>query len=220
MTINKGAKITLLLIAVAWLLKSIEWSLGVDLFHFGIYPRNRLGIFGIFFHPFIHGGFKHLFSNTVSFAILCFSLYFFIPKIASKVLRQLTLYTGIMVWLFARPSFHIGASGVIYGIASFLFFIGIFQKNPGSLIISLCIAVLNHGMLVGLVPNEEGISWESHLSGFIVGCVLAYYYRHVETEFSRKKTLEVEDDFSFEGYRNLENKGFKYNYKEKEDSQR
>lgn len=214
MKINKGAKITFLLIVIAWLLKLIEITLGVDLYHLGIYPRNRLGIFGIFFHPFIHGNFKHLFSNTVSFAILSFSLYFFIPKIASKVLWQLMLFTGIMVWFFARPSFHIGASGVIYGIASFLFFIGIFQKNPGSLIISLCIAVLNHGMLVGLVPNDKGISWESHLSGAIVGAILAYYYRFVETEFSKKKPIQLEDDFSYEGFRNIENKHYKYDYKD------
>lgn len=214
MKINKGAKITLMLITIAWLLKIFEWTLGVEFYRLGIYPRDRLGIFGVFLHPFIHGGFKHLFSNTVSFAILSFTLYFFIPKIASKVLRQLTLYTGIMVWLFARPSFHIGASGVIYGIASFLFFIGIFQKNPGSLIISLCIAILNQGMLTGLVPNEEGISWESHLSGAIVGAVMAYYYRYTESEFSQIKPLEIEDDISFEGYRNIESPSYKYNYSE------
>ncbi|NLR93210.1 rhomboid family intramembrane serine protease [Flammeovirga agarivorans] len=218
MKINKGVKVTLLLISIAWLLKILEWSLGVDLYHLGIYPRNRLGTFGILFHPFIHGGFKHLFSNTVSFAILCFSLYFFIPKVATKVLWKLSIYSGILVWIFARPSFHIGASGVIYGIASFLFFIGLFQKNPGSLIISLCIAVLNHGMLVGLVPQEDGISWESHLSGSIVGFFLAYYYRKVETTFSQQKQVEVDEDISYEGYRNLENEHFKYHYHPKDDN--
>ncbi|WP_281616444.1 rhomboid family intramembrane serine protease [Flammeovirga sp. SubArs3] len=218
MKINKGVKVTLLLISIAWLLKILEWSLGVDLYHLGIYPRNRLGAFGILFHPFIHGGFKHLFSNTVSFAILCFSLYFFIPKVATKVLWKLSIYSGILVWIFARPSFHIGASGVIYGIALFLFFIGLFQKNPGSLIISLCIAVLNHGMLVGLVPQEDGISWESHLSGSIVGFFLAYYYRKVETTFSQQKKVEIDEDISYEGYRNLENEHFKYHYHPKDDN--
>ncbi|AZQ63442.1 rhomboid family intramembrane serine protease [Flammeovirga pectinis] len=212
MKINRGLKITLLLLAIAWLLKIIEWSLEVNLYHLGIYPRNRLGFFGIFFSPFIHGGLKHIISNSFSFCILCFSLYLFIPKIASKVLIQLTLISGCMVWFFARPSFHIGASGVIYGIASFLFFLGIFQKNPGSLIISLCIAVLYQGMLTGLIPNEQGVSWESHLSGSIAGLVLAYYYKNIETEFSQKKEIKIEDDFSFEGYRNIENKAFIYKY--------
>ncbi|OHX66886.1 rhomboid family intramembrane serine protease [Flammeovirga pacifica] len=211
---SKEVRIPLLLISIAWFLYVLELSLDIHLYQFGVYPRNRLGFFGILFHPFIHGGFKHLFSNTISFAILGFSLFYFVPKIAGKVLLQLSLFSGALVWLLARPSFHIGASGVIYGIAAFLFFLGIFQKDPSSLIISLCVAVLNHGMLIGLVPNEKGISWESHLAGSVVGFILAYLYRGVETTFSHKKKQIPDNDLYKEGYQNLENNAFKYHYKD------
>ncbi|ANQ50086.1 rhomboid family intramembrane serine protease [Flammeovirga sp. MY04] len=211
---NKEVRIPLLLISIAWFLYALELSLNIQLFHLGIYPRERLGFIGIFLHPFIHGGFNHIFSNTISFGILSFALYYFIPKVADKILIQLTIYSGFMVWLFARPSFHVGASGIIYGIASFLFFIGLFQKNPRSLIVSLCVAVLYHGMLTGLVPNEKGISWESHLSGSIVGFFLAFFYRHVETTFSQKVHTDLQHDLYKEGYQPLENENIKYHYTE------
>jgi len=213
-------RIPFVLVGIFWAVKLAELAWG-DISYLGVAPRSLHGLIGIFLMPFLHGDFSHLFSNTPSFLILCGSIIYFYPKVASKTLIYSYLLTGIGVWLFARsesgihqiPVHHIGASGLVYAYAAFLFFIGIFRREPKTLSISLAVAVLYYGMLQGLVPTQPGISWESHLIGAVIGSVLAFVFKNV-SQADDNEYIEPELITPDEGYRNIETEYIKYVYKE------
>ncbi len=152
-----------------WLVYSVESFLGINLSHYGIFPRTAQGLVGIFTAPLIHGNSVHIISNTIPLMFLGWTLFFFYENIAKQVFLICYFLTNILVWVFARPSLHIGASGIVYGIAFFLIFYGIFKKDFKSLAISAIIIFFYGGLVYGLFPNQPGISWESHLIGAIVG---------------------------------------------------
>lgn len=112
-------------------------------------------------------------------------LFFFFRKVAIQAFALIYLLTGFAVWIFARESFHIGASGVVYGLVSFVFWSGIFRRNIKSIVLALVVTVLYSSYFLGIVPGEDGISWESHLLGGLVGILVAFIYR---------KDLEAEDE--------------------------
>jgi membrane associated rhomboid family serine protease len=161
-----------------WLIFFIEMNFGIDLSVFGILPREPIGLIGIIFSHLLHGSLLHLVSNTIPLLFLGITLYYFYGRIASKVFIASYFLTGILVWLFARPSFHIGASGLIYGIASFLFFSGIVRTEFRALLISLAVVIAYGGMVWGILPSIPGVSWESHFFGAIVGGISAYATRN------------------------------------------
>jgi len=152
-----------------WLVFSIQFFLGFDFSIFGILPRTTYGLIGILTAPLIHGNSVHIISNTIPLLFLGWTLFFFYDAIAKKVFVICYFLTNVLVWIFARPSMHIGASGIVYGIAFFLIFYGFFKKDFKSLIISATIIFFYGSMVYGLFPNQPGISWESHLIGAIVG---------------------------------------------------
>ena len=219
-------RIPFLLVSIFWLIELGELAWG-DISFLGVAPRSLKGVAGIFFMPFLHGGFGHLFSNTPSFIILCGSIIYFYPKIAGKFLLYSYLLTGMGVWLFARAEtsyhgfavHHIGASGVIYAYAAFLFFSGVFRREVKSLSISLAVAVLYSGMLQGIVPNAPGVSWESHLIGATIGTALAYHFRLASSQLSdaqlEAEKQNPEPEFNSDsGYQPLENEWMRYEYGE------
>ncbi|HYG38448.1 MAG TPA: rhomboid family intramembrane serine protease [Cytophagales bacterium] len=175
--LNHSLFFPLRFVVLLWLVYILELLLHMDLgLIFGIYPRQAFGIIGIFTSPLIHGNLMHLFSNSVPLLVLGSLLYFFYDRIAAVVFFNCYFLTGALVWIFARPFIHIGASGVIYGIAFFLLFIGIFRKDFLSVLISLGVAFFYGGMIWGVLPGIPGISWESHLIGAIVGVFTAFKY--------------------------------------------
>lgn len=157
-----------------WMVFTIEYTIQVDLGDLGIYPRKLEGLLGILFAPLIHGNFHHIMSNTIPLLVLGASLYFFYPKYAPRVFYQSYFFTNALVWIFARPYVHIGASGLVYSLASFLVFFGLFRRNFKSTIISLLVILFYGGMIYGIMPSQASVSWESHLMGTIVGLVSAY----------------------------------------------
>ncbi len=169
--------IPLYFVLFLWLVFWFEVKFGVNLNKYGIYPRDLKGLRGIIFSPFIHGDIKHLYHNSIPLFVLFFSLYYFYRKIALKIFIYGTLITGILTWSFARKSFHIGASGIVYLLFSFIFFSGIIRKNYRLIAVSLMVIFLYGSMVWYLLPIKEGVSWEGHLSGFIVGLAFAFYYR-------------------------------------------
>ncbi|MFO8129397.1 MAG: rhomboid family intramembrane serine protease [Bacteroidales bacterium] len=167
-------------LVLIWAVKLMEIVFDGSVSFLGIYPRELQGLPGILFSPFIHGDLEHLSANSFSVFVLMASLFFFYRKIAFKVLILIWLFTGIWVWVSAREAYHIGASGLIYGLAAFLFVSGIIRKNPRLMAITLLVAFLYGSLIWGLFPElfpEKNISWESHLLGLIAGGVLAIYYR-------------------------------------------
>lgn len=158
-----------------------------DWFIYGIAPRQTFALRGIFTTPFLHGSWAHLISNTPPFLALMGMILFFYPRVAVSVLLVIYLGTGVTMWFFADPeaifsisnrvSYHIGASGVVYGMASFLAFTGFFRRNIRAIAISLVIVFYYGGMIWGVLPMKEGVSWEGHLLGAIVGVLAAYWFR-------------------------------------------
>ena len=161
-----------------WLVKLIEVLFEIDLSRFGIYPLTLQGLPGILFSPFIHANLIHLFSNTLPLFFLSVALFYFYSEVALKVFIWTYFLTGVLVWLAGREAWHIGASGVVYGLASFLFFSGIIRRYFRLIALSLLIVFLYGSMVWGLFPGVyKNVSWESHMLGFFSGVVLAVWYR-------------------------------------------
>jgi membrane associated rhomboid family serine protease len=189
--------IPVILVVVLWLVFALDQSLDLDLFFYGIYPRKLTGLKGILFSPFIHGSLKHIIANTIPVLVLTTGLFYFYRGLSFRVLIFSILLTNILVWVMARPSYHIGASGLIYSLAGFLFLSGVLRKHTGLMALSLII-VFQYGSLVwGIFPLEEKVSWEGHLMGLFAGFGLSWVYRNQgpqKQKFPWENNAEDEDD--------------------------
>lgn len=151
----------------------------LDLRRLGVYPHHIEGLPGILTAPLIHGSWEHLFFNSVSFLMMGSVLFLFYPRIALRSIIWLYLLSGLGIWIMGQPnSYHIGASGVVYGMVSLVFWSGIFRRNVKSIILALIVLMLYAGLFEGIFPGQEGISWEGHLLGALAGIFLAWIYRH------------------------------------------
>jgi membrane associated rhomboid family serine protease len=166
-----------------WLAFFLELMYQWDLSMLGIQPRSVTGIIGIFTAPLVHGNLSHLISNTVPMLFLGSTLFFFYPRIGAMVFFRTYFWTNVLVWLFARPANHIGASGVVYGLAFFLIFFGLFRRDFLSILISIITLLLYGGVFYGVLPTDPRVSWESHFAGALVGITSA-------VTFSRKRRIE------------------------------
>ena len=179
---------------VLWIVYFISLSLNLDLSRMGILPRDMFGILGIISGPIVHANFSHLLSNTIPLIILGWAIFFFYSKVSFKTFILIYVLTGLLVWLFAREVYHIGASGIVYGIVSFLFFSGIFRRDNKSISIALIVTFLYGGIVWGILPGQKGISWESHLFGGIAGIITAFIFRKIEPP-KKYDWEDEEDDF-------------------------
>lgn len=166
-----------LIIIVLWAIKFAEWSFDFSLVRWGIYPRQGHGLIGIFTAPLIHADFKHLYNNTIPLFVVSWILIYFYKEISYRVFFLTWLITGFWVWAWAREAYHIGASGVVYGLIAFVFFSGILRKDIGLMTISLLMVFLYGSMIWGIFPFLADVSWESHLSGGLAGLILSIYFR-------------------------------------------
>lgn len=183
-------KAPILLIILLWVIEAAKHIFDHRLQEFGIFPRAWDGFFGIFTGPFVHGSWGHLASNTLPLLALTSMMVTFYPKAASQAMAMIMTGTGIMVWLFARPAYHIGASGVVYGLVAFLFWTGVFKKNAKSTVLALIVLTLYAGSVESMFPGvEKNISWESHLFGAMVGLVTAFILKGVVEEDEKNKNL-------------------------------
>lgn len=168
-----------ILVFLMWLTRIIEILFEIDLVHLGIYPLSLKGLPGILFSPFIHEDFRHLFNNSLPVLMLSVALFYFYSEIAFRIFSITYILTGMLVWLGGREAWHIGASGLVYGLASFLFFSGIIRKYYRLTALSLLIVFIYGEMVWGLFPGiYKNISWESHMLGFVSGIFLALLYRN------------------------------------------
>ncbi|HEX2969857.1 MAG TPA: rhomboid family intramembrane serine protease [Bacteroidales bacterium] len=162
-----------------WLVKIVEVLFEADFSKGGIYPLEIRGLPGIIFSPFIHESFGHLFNNTLPLFFLSVALFYFYTDVALKIFGWTYFLTGLLVWIAGRHAWHIGASGLVYGLASFLFFSGIIRKHFRLIALSLLIVFLYGSMVWGMFPRiYKNVSWESHMLGFISGIVLTIAFRN------------------------------------------
>ncbi len=166
---------------IMWLFFLVQYVLNIDLGFLGILPRSITGLIGILTAPMVHGSWNHLISNTFPLLFLGTTLFVFYSKIAVRVFMQCYLLTGICVWIFGRELYHIGASGLVYGLAFFLISLGFFRKDFKSLAIAIVVVVLYGGILYGVFPTRSWVSWESHLFGALIGIATAYTLRQSGT---------------------------------------
>ena len=192
--------IPLFFVIVMWIVYFLDVFLPLDFAIFGIFPRETSSLIGIIATPIVHGSFEHLISNSLPIFILGTILFVSYNRIGYLIWILIHIFTGILVWLFARGgTFHIGASGVVYGVASFLFFSGFFRFDIKAIAIASGVAIFYGGMIWGILPIQPGVSWESHLFGGITGAVLAYLFKNVDND---KKHLEME----LEHQKNIDNR--------------
>ncbi len=178
--------------AIIWLVKFVEVFFGISFANFGVEPRTISGLKGILFSPFIHGDFNHLFNNSVPLLILGSSLFYFYRPIAFKVLFWSVIMSGLWTWISARPSFHIGASGVIYSLFGFLLMSGFIRKHYRLIAISFLVAFVYGSMIWGIFPIKEGISYEGHFWGLFAGLALAFIYKRIGLQ--KKEYVWVDED--------------------------
>lgn len=164
----------LLIVLSLWLVYWVEIKFRFNFTSYGVYPREVKGVFGILASPFIHSGIEHLYKNSIPILVLSASLFYFYKDIAWKTLLYGWILSGFLTWLIGRSSYHIGASGMLYFLASFLFFKGVRSKNYRLIALSLVVVFLYGSLVWGTMPGKPGISWEGHLSGFIAGFVLSF----------------------------------------------
>lgn len=179
---------------VIWIIKFSETILDINLANYGILPGTVSGLKGIFTSPLIHGSYEHLIANSGPLFVLSLGLFYFYNKIAYRVYFLIYIITGIWVWFGAREAYHIGASGIIYGLAAFIGLSGIIRKNIQLTAISLLVVFLYGGMVWGVLPIDPKISWEGHLSGMTAGIVLAIYFRNYGPPSDYKKWRDEEED--------------------------
>jgi membrane associated rhomboid family serine protease len=168
-----------LFIFLLWLVKFIEIVFDYPLYNLGVYPRHIKGILGVFTSPLIHADFGHLVSNSIPLLVLGAGLFYYYRTVAYKIFFLILFATGFWVWVSARPSYHIGASGVVYGLATFMFVSGAIKKNMSLAAFSLVVVFLYGNLIWGVLPVMPHISWESHLMGAIAGVVMAFYYKEL-----------------------------------------
>jgi membrane associated rhomboid family serine protease len=187
--------IPLLFPAVLWIVHLLSLLLNEDLSKLGLLPRNLIGLLGILTSPLIHADFSHLISNTIPLIVLGWIIFYFYPKVSYILFLFIYFITGLLVWIFARQVFHIGASGIVYGFVSFLFFSGIFRRDNTSIALALVITFLYGGLVWGMIPGWKGISWESHLFGAITGLIAAYLFRKNDPPKKKYDWEDEPDDF-------------------------
>ena len=189
----KSLKFSVIILIIIWSVKLFEIVFDYDFTEYGVFPRKFNGLIGILFSPLIHSDVNHLLSNSLPVIILCLLIFNFYSQIAKKILIYLYFISGLWLWCIGRESFHIGASGLIYAMASFLFFSGILRKNSQLSAVALLVIFIYGGLFWGLFPIHKNVSWEGHLTGFIAGVLVSFICRK-DGPKRKKYNWEIEED--------------------------
>ncbi len=178
------------IVAVLWIIFIANYFfINVDFRNYGIHPRSIDGLIGIITSPFLHGNRAHLISNSIPLFFLLLTILSFYEEIWIPVTIYSILLGGFAVWLFAGGNEnHIGASGVIFSYIGFLLASGIFRMSFKTLLISIIIFFAYGGSLLqGVLPGQQGISWQGHLFGAIAGVLSAWIYRNNNNNNNKNK---------------------------------
>jgi len=170
-------KISLVFVGILWAIFIVDAVFGLRLGRFGLRPGSIPGLGGVITAPLLHGGFQHLLSNTLPMLISMTAVLYIYPASAMRVIPLVWLGSGGLAWFIGRPSLHYGASGLIYGLLAYVFFSGILRRDMRSVSVSLLVGFLYGSMVWGVLPIKPHMSWEMHLTGAMMGVLLAFIYR-------------------------------------------
>ncbi len=189
-----AVKLTLGFVALIWFIQLLNWALDLGVEDFGVRPRELAGLPGILFAPLMHSGFAHLIANSLPLLIVGTAMLYLYPSAALLVLPAVYLGPGIAVWVFARGGVHVGASGLIYGLVSYIFVAGMIRRDRRAIAASLLVSFLYGASVWGVLPIEPGVSWETHLAAAVIGLALALALRRLDIPPRRRYTWEDEKD--------------------------
>lgn len=191
---KQSIKLPALFLILIWVIQLLEFLGDLRFAAFmGIQPRQWEGLLGMLTFPLIHGGWHHLLSNTVPILVLGSAIFFFYRPIALRSIGFIYLGHSVLVFAFARSVTHIGASGLVYGFAAFLLTSGVLRKERSLMALSMLVIFLYGGLIWGVLPIREGVSWEGHLFGAIAGIMAAFYYRDEGPQRARYSWEESDD---------------------------
>jgi len=196
-SIQSSILIATFFVSLLWVISLLELLFGLELYRWGVYPRSADGILGIVFAPLIHGSWQHLFSNSAPLLLLGGMVIFGYPRSRWWSITGIWLLSGIGVWLFARSSFHYGASGLSHGLFFYLLISGLLRRDKRSAALLMVAFFMYSGMLLSIFPTEPGISFEYHFFGAVAGTLCAYGFRHLDPKPMRpgeSDPLSEEDD--------------------------
>jgi membrane associated rhomboid family serine protease len=164
-------------VVLLWIIHLMNWSTGLDPRPLGVRPREWSGLIGILTAPLLHSDFAHLFANSVPLATLGAAMLFLYPSSTLRVLPAVYLGPGVLVWLFGRGAAHLGASGLVYGLVSYVFVAGLLRRDRRAIAASLLVVFMYGSLAWGVLPIQPGVSWETHLSAAIIGVLLGLAFR-------------------------------------------
>ncbi len=187
------------LTAILWIVHTYLFLSNTDPGNYGIFPRRLWGLRGVITAPLVHASWEHLMSNTVPLFVLTALTLYFYRRVAMRAFWLIYLGTGTLVWLLGRAVIHIGASGIVYGLVAFLFWNGIFRRSLRSIILALIVLIFYSGMFAGILPDQEGISWESHLLGSFSGIFAAFWFKEEleDEEIERPEPWTADEEERF-----------------------
>jgi membrane associated rhomboid family serine protease len=188
------------LVAGIWLAWLVAWITGWDTLDLGIHPREVQGLIGIFSAPFVHASFAHLMSNTLPLGFLAAVALYAYPRATRYALPFIWIFSGIGVWLFARPSAHVGISGIVHGLMFFVFLLGVFRRDRLGVAIALLVFFLYGGMVMTVLPRDPDISFEYHLFGAIAGLIAAIALFRLDPLPPRKRYSWEDEEESLEPF--------------------
>jgi len=192
-SLHNSAYIALSFICLLWLINMFDAVFHLQLVRFGVFPRENESLKGILFAPLIHSGWYHLAANTAPLFVLGTAMIYGYPRASKIALPMIYLLSGIGVWIYARSSYHIGASGLTHGMIFFIFTIGVLRRDKLSIVLSMIVFFLYGGMIWSIFPQQEGISFESHFFGAAAGVFMAVLLRNIDATLPEKK-YDWEDD--------------------------
>jgi membrane associated rhomboid family serine protease len=186
-------KFAMSMLAVLWVILILDNVFGLGLARFGLRPRHFSGLIGVFTAPLLHGGFEHLFSNSLPLLVSLTTVLYLYPRSAMRVIPVIWLGSGLLGWFIGRDSLHFGASGFVYGLLAYVFISGMLRLDMRSVAVSVMVWFLYGSMIWGVLPIRPNMSWELHLSGAILGVALAIVYRKWDVTPLKRYAWEDDD---------------------------
>lgn len=189
-----AVRIALGFVALIWLVDAVNWGLDLELQRFGVRPRQWAGLPGILAAPLLHAGFTHLIANSLPLLVLGTTMLHLYPNSALRVLPAIYAGPGVAVWLFADGGVHVGSSGLVYGLVSYVFVAGLIRRDRRAIAASLLVSFMYGTLAWGVLPIRPGVSWQTHLAAALIGVSMAVLLRRLDIPPRVRYTWEDEPD--------------------------